>query len=483
MQRQISARGLARLLGAWQAGGPAYRALAGGLRLLVLDGRLPLGTRLPGERALAAALGVSRTTVTAAYAALRDDGFLDSLRGSGSTTTVPAATRGDEGPTPGLAPSSDRPDVLDLAVAAPPAVSTVHAAYAWALSALPRHLPGSGYDLLGLPGLRAAVADRFTARGVPTRPEHVLVTSGAQHALALLLAELVRPGDRVVVEHPTYPNALSALARAGARPVPVPVTSRSWDLDAFVEALRTSSPRLAYLVPDFHNPTGHCLDEMQRADVGRLAQRAGTVVVVDETLSDLWLDAPPPAPAAAAGPSVITLGGLGKSHWAGLRVGWVRAPVSVVRRLAAGRVALDLGSPVVEQLAAEFLLRAGDDPLAERRDLLRAGRDALTAAVARQLPGWTYVRPAGGLALWARLDRPVSTALAAAAERHGVRLAAGPLFGVDGSFEQFLRLPFTLPPEQLDEAVRRISLAGAALSGAVGRGAGPDPVERTLTVA
>src|SRR3954451_17315344 len=88
--RGLSGPHLARLLGAWRASGPAYAELARAIRLLILDGRLPLRTRLPGERDLAAAVGVSRTTATAAYAALRDEGFLATRRGSGSWTRLPA---------------------------------------------------------------------------------------------------------------------------------------------------------------------------------------------------------------------------------------------------------------------------------------------------------------------------------------------------------------------------------------------------------
>src|SRR5215218_11277343 len=107
MDRGLSGPHLARLLGEWRSTGPAYAALARALRLLVLDGRLPLRTRLPGERELAEALGVSRTTATAAYAALREEGFLASRRGSGSWTRLPA----DAGPAPVAGPSAE--DVID----------------------------------------------------------------------------------------------------------------------------------------------------------------------------------------------------------------------------------------------------------------------------------------------------------------------------------------------------------------------------------
>src|SRR3954471_5855836 len=135
--RSISGPHLARLLGSWRSAGPAYGALARAIRLLVLDARLPLRTRLPGERDLAAALGVSRTTATAAYAALRDEGFLASRRGSGSWTRLPAD------PAVAPAPATSGDDVIDLSCAASAAPEgALHAALASATAELPRHLPG-----------------------------------------------------------------------------------------------------------------------------------------------------------------------------------------------------------------------------------------------------------------------------------------------------------------------------------------------------
>src|SRR3954464_11780249 len=111
--RGLSGPHLARLLGAWRSSGPAYASLARAIRLLILDGRLPLRTRVPGERELAEALGVSRTTATAAYAALRDEGYLASKRGSGSWTRLPA----DPGAAPLPGGGADD-DVIDLSCAA-----------------------------------------------------------------------------------------------------------------------------------------------------------------------------------------------------------------------------------------------------------------------------------------------------------------------------------------------------------------------------
>src|SRR3954447_20593275 len=282
--RGLSGPHLARLIGAWRSARPGYVALAAAIRLLVLDGRLPLRTRLPGERELAAALGVSRTTAAAAYASLRDEGFLISRRGAGSWTSLPADRRaaapGDEAPPEG--------DVIDLSAAATAAPEgALHRALAAATAELPRHLPGSGYDAVGLRALRAAIADRLTARGAATTPEQVLVTAGPQHALALLLRVLAGPGDRVLVDHPTYPNALDAVRAAGARPVPVALTPGGWDLDMLEATLRQSAPRLAYLIADHHNPTGLTLDADARARAVALARATRTPLVVDETMAEL----------------------------------------------------------------------------------------------------------------------------------------------------------------------------------------------------
>lgn len=466
--RTIGASSLIRLLGTWRVrgGNAAYRQLAGGLRLLILDGRLPLGVRIPGERDLAEALDVSRTTVSTAFALLRDEGYLSSRQGSGSRTTVPDAPA--DRPLPD--PERIGEGVLDLVSAALPANASVHRAYSVALSNLPLHLSGHGYDRVGLIELRRVIADRYTKRGCPTAPDQIMVTHGAQHAVALMLRLLAGPGDRVVIDHPTYPHAIDAILQASCRPVPVGLPEHGWDIDALVNAFRQVEPRMVYLVPDFHNPTGRCMDADTRARVADAAARHRTIIVADETMADLWIDAPPPPSLASydrAG-TVVTLGSTGKSFWGGLRIGWIRAEAEMIAALARIRSALDLGTPILEQMAATQLLADDAGDLSLRRQQLRVQRDALIAAVHQRLPGWRAVPPPGGLALWAELPRAFSTALAATSEAHGVRISAGPRFGIGGAFERNLRLPFSLPVPAIEEAIRRLASADEALSSAKG---------------
>jgi DNA-binding transcriptional MocR family regulator len=179
---------------------------------------------------------------------------------------------------------------------------------------------------------------------------------------------------------------------------------------------------------------------------------------------DLWLDAPiAPYAFDDPGDGVVRLGSTGKSYWGGLRLGWIRADVQTIQALGPRRASIDLGTPLLEQLAAAHLLAGDEAPLVARRELLRARRDYMLGLMRAQLPDWRVSVPPGGLSLWAELPAAVSTSLAATSERFGLRLAAGPRFGVDGAFERFLRLPYTLPPEDLVEAVERLAMAYSRL--------------------
>jgi DNA-binding transcriptional MocR family regulator len=444
-----SSHALARLLGDWSAGpGPAHRRLTDLIRLLILDGRLPLATAMPGERDLAAVLGISRTTVSAAYAALREQGYLNARDRSRSLTRVPPGNVQPE--------SQGGSDLIDFSHAAPPAPGeALHRAYTKALDQLPLHLPRHGYSPMGLAELRTAIAQRFTDRGLPTTPDQILVTNGAQHALGLIARTLLRPRDRVVVDHPTYPHALRVFTDARCRVVPVAVTD-SWDIDSLSAATRGAA--MAYLTPDFHNPTGLCLPPEDRVGL-----RLDCPVIVDETMAELALDVDPPIPLAAHQPRVITIGSTAKLFWGGLRVGWVRADAGLVQQLGQARAVIDLGTPVVEQLACVDLLGEVDKILIDRLADLRSRRALLRTLVSDLLPDWTIGPSVGGLSVWAQLPEPTSSALAAVAPQFGVRLAAGPRFGIGGAFERFVRLPYSQDASAMTAGLKGIAAAFTAV--------------------
>jgi len=455
----LSARSLASLVRGWReaTAAPAYTALAGRIRLLILDGRIPLGTRVPAERDLAAQLGVSRTTVTASYGELRDAGFLDSLRGSGSIARLPSRSP--------ITIDNHQSGYLDFSKAAIPAIPVLAEAALQAATELPAYLGDSGFDPIGLPVLRTAVADRYTARGLPTDPEQIMITLGAQHAIALLARTLLGRGDSALVESPSYPHAYEALKLTGARLVPVSVTSdEGWDESALEQALQRTSPAMGYLMPDFHNPTGQTMPPALRQRMLALAERQGTVIVADETMAELTIDRPDtPLPLAAYG-AAVTIGSVGKTVWGGVRIGWIRAERQLIQKLTRARSAGDLGTPALEQLLVKNLLEQYDTILESRRAQLRVGRDHLASALAVAFPQWRVPRPEGGLTTWVNLGAPVSSQLTLAARAEGLLLAAGPRFGIDGAFERFLRIPFGYSVEEMDRAVAALSVAWTSLS-------------------
>lgn len=455
---------LVRELGNWRTSsrsGPAYHGLADAIRLLIVDGRIPVGARLPSERAMADALRVSRTTVTAAYAKLRDDGYLNARRGARSTTALPVA--------PAVRPETAAPTMSLAAAALSAPAAAVSEAFADATHDVTPYLHGVGHELVGVDVLREAIAERYCERGLPTESDEVLVTTGALHAINLILTTYVQPGDRVLVEQPTYHGALSSIATAGARPVPVAMTDDGWELDALQAAVQQLSPGLAYLIPDNQNPTGLTMPAHDRKRLAGIIAETRTRTVVDETILDMWLGDGVPEPMAAAMTTrrdlVLTIGSMSKSFWGGLRIGWIRAERATIATIAALRPSVDMGTPVLEQFAAARLLAKRDELLPERRDILRARRALLLSLLARHLPDWEPGPGVGGMSLWVRLPAPMSTALSAAASRMGLELPAGPRFGVDGTLERFVRVPYALPEDELSAAIELLARAWHSVTG------------------
>jgi DNA-binding transcriptional MocR family regulator len=483
---QIGPQELADLLGRWpSADGALYRLLATRIGRLADTGQLPPVVRLPPERALAAALSVSRNTVALAYQVLRDDGMAESRQGSGTRLVphrvTPAATHRANGFFTGMLDAATTAIDLSMAtVECAPAVAEVLADPGSVLSYSERTevTASTGYLPFGLPALRAAIAEMLTAsHGIPTTPAQVLVTSGAQQALDLLLRSEAAPGQPVVCEDPTYAGFLDALHRAGARPVGVP----PGDVARLAAALAVHQPAVAFLIPTFQNPTGRVLPAAERHEVIGLAGRHPDVTFIDDmTMADVELprenavtgdassvglaiaDGPQPPPLAALAPrlpNVVTVGSLSKTYWGGLRTGWVRAPEGIIARLAAAKAATDLSGPPFQQAITAELIRGRHDEIIKwRQEWVRPRYEALAGALRSLLPGWEWAPPSGGLTVWARLPGDTdSGAFAQAALRRGVAVVPGRLVSVSADRTPWLRLAFTSSPTDLVAAVETLA--------------------------
>lgn len=450
---------------------PAYAGLAEALRLAIGDGRIPHDTRLPSERDLMATLDVSRTTVTRAYAVLRERGYAAARRGSGTFTRIPGGRARSLDRV--LSPRAADESVIDLNCAANAAAPGVAAAYEAAVAELPAYLSGHGYYPAGLPELQCAVAASYAARGLPTQPDQIMITPGSLAATAVVARSLVRPGDRVLVETPVYPNAPLSFSGAGGRLVTSPIDDAGWDLETLEATLRRSAPKVSYLIADFQNPTGHLMNDADRTRLAVALARSRSVAVVDESHQQLALEGQTmPAPLASyierAGAEAITVGGASKTYWGGLRIGWLRAPLSRIGALTEARLTLDLGVPVLEQLVLARLLAGPDAVLASHRQRLREQRDVLASSLTEKLPAWSFLVPAGGLALWCQLPAPLATLLVAEAEQRGVVISPGPVFAPQGGLASRVRIPWTRPAEELVVAVDRLAEAWAAVAQTAG---------------
>jgi DNA-binding transcriptional MocR family regulator len=462
-------------LAGWTGGeGPLYRRLAAAFRRAVERGELPAGSRLPPERDLARLLSVSRSTVVAAYEDLRREGWIRSRQGSGTWVRGVARRAGPEAP-PGRSASALRAliegpaDAIEFTVAALGAEHVLDDALDDELAGrlvadLREAARHHGYRALGLPELREAIAGHVSGWGLPTRPEEVLVTTGAQQAIALVAAAFVRPGDPVVVEDPTFVSALDALAGAGARLLGAPVGPQGVRVDALRERIAASGARLVYVIPTFHNPTGSLLPEAKRREVAGLAEELGVPVIDDASLTDVPLDGDPPPPLAAFAPGapILTVGSLSKLFWGGLRVGWIRASEPLIARLVRVKLVADHGSSVPAQLLALRLFERMGTIRPARLSLARERHRLLEELLRRHLPSWSWTPPRGGLCLWARLPAGDARDLARVAQQHGVLVVPGSVASVSGAFADHVRLPFVHEPATMEEGVRRLARAWEA---------------------
>jgi DNA-binding transcriptional MocR family regulator len=451
------------VFGGWRdRSGPRYQRLAAALLDAVDRRELRPGARVPAERTLSAAVGVSRGTVVACFEHLVAAGVLRRRQGSG-TYVAGRPSWAARPATSSVATlllrrmAADR-ETIDLSVSAPGDLRhlpPVDPSAAWAA------LDGHGLDPAGLPQLRAEVARHLSEhQQLPTEPGQLVITAGAQEALWLLSRALYPHSGTLVTSCPTYPGLASALAGTRRNIVTVPADSAGTDPSAIDRASRVPGT-IAYLMPTGHNPVGTIMTTVRRHSLAAIADVGRVTFVEDLTLADLTLDAPPPPPPVAAlSTRVVAVGSVSKLLWGGLRVGWIRAEEPLRTAVLARKAALNLATAAVSQtLTAQLLAAVGPEWLPAHRSALAQRRDHLVALLTAHLPAWRTHLPAAGLSLWAELPLDSADAFAHAAARHGVTVAAGSTACLDRRHHRYLRLSFAEPLDTLELAVERLAAA------------------------
>jgi DNA-binding transcriptional MocR family regulator len=466
----VTSEAMVASLGAWtNRPGPRYLRLAEAMQDVIARESTPAGSRLPAERELAQLLGVSRGTVVAAYAALAERGVVHRRQGSGTRVAgdAPAAPLNPRHVYPQFGRFVGGPaPQIDLAFGAPYVDDVVWQLQARVADVLRGGGPVHGYAPLGLPALREGIAARLSRHGLATEPDQILVTSGGQGALALLTAILVRPGDRVIVEAPTYPGAVELFSRAGASIVALPRDHAGPRPDDLRHALATMGAAFVFLIPTCHNPTGSVMHEQRRRELLRVCRERDVTVIDDLTTSEIVFDgeAPPTLATLDRGERILTVGSFSKILWGGLRVGWIRAPRSLILRLGRLKAASDLGSGLLDQAAVLATLGDIDEIAAGRREMAHRHHDRLRSELEARLPEWEITPSRGGYSLWVKLPAGTGDELAAAAMTRGVAIAQGSNSGPQDRFLDYVRLCYPAPEELLTEAAVRLEAAWRSIA-------------------
>ena len=464
---------LLAILGNWSSGDASlYAQLADAVAGCATRGDLAPGTRLPAERDLAIGLSVSRGTVMAAYARLRQLGWAESRRGSG--TWIRSDARRPLVPARQTSEPAHRsrhlaghllhpaPGIVDLAVAAVRDTDDLPDDLFEVSTASIRAVTGNaGYAPQGALQLREQLAARHRDSGTATTADQIVITAGGQQGIDLCAALALRPGDTVLVEEATYPGAIDVFARHGARIRTVPLQGSWGESRPLAEAIELHRPRLVYLMPSMHNPTGRTASELRRKQLARLADEHELYLVEDDTSAELTFEGrrTPPVAAHSKAGRVLTISSFSKTVWGGMRVGWVRAAPAVAERLGQIKAAKDLGVSAFAQAAALGMVPRLDE-IAEARSALFRGRAAvLEQLLSDRLPDWSWSDPDGGLALWVRLPNLDAEVFAQRALRAGVAVSPGAAHCYDQERTDRLRVSFAARPEILTEGVNRLAVA------------------------
>ena len=310
----------------------------------------------------------------------------------------------------------------------------------------------------GHPPLRQWIAAQETARGVPTSPEQVLIVSGSQQALDLIGKAMVDQGGPLLVESPTYLGALQAFAPFGPAFRPLPADGQGL-LPQAIDADAARGARLAYVMPNFQNPTGRTLGVERRRALAEAARTFDLWLVEDDPYGELWYrEAPPPSLRRYAGERTLRVGSFSKVLAPGLRLGYVVGPRQAIDLLARLKQATDLHTATLTQHVVARVLHEGllEAHLPRVRALYAGQAAAMVAALRAHMPaGVLWAEPQGGMFVWLTLPAQIDTLqLLDRALGAGVAFVPGAPFYAEGPRHHTLRLSFvTVPAATIDRGV------------------------------
>jgi DNA-binding transcriptional MocR family regulator len=403
--------------------GPRYVAIAEALAADVRAGRLPSGARLPTHRDLAWRLGVTVGTVSRAYAEAERRGLIGGEVGRGTFVRSPSP----------MTASAPRPasEVVELGVNRSP-IQSEPACLARALEAIAQ---GSSLDELlayqphaGRPADRAAIAAWLSRSGIDADPDRIVITDGCQHAIAVAVLALVRPGEALAAESLSYPGFKSLAALLGVKLVAVAIDDEGLVPEAFEAACRESRVRALYVVPTLQNPTGSVMPEARREEIARIAERYD-VTIIEDDVNGFLLDAAPAPIARYAPQHSVYVGSASKSLAPGLRVGWTYASSRKSEPIAAAmRATTYMATPTTVEVMRRLVTSGEADRLVIEKRIAAERRRAIADRI---LGRWHREPLPRAFHLWLNLPEGWrADEFAAIARRRGAVITPGAAFFV-----------------------------------------------------
>lgn len=477
---------------------PLYAQIRDALQAAIQAGMLTPGDRLPTVAAFAKEIGVTQTTIRRALEDLSHAGYIVSHVGRGTFVSSPEKTAidqqpsgkrrrwysGVEAPTPeaalaarrlrmGIARSlnelmalAKRPGLIQFTAGVPdsatPRDGILEELVQKALKAGQRTYQDFG-DPMGMAELRAEIAQRYAQDGIQLSPDHILVTSGSQQAIALLAQAAMESHNRIICESPCYmgiPNAFGAFGHW----VETIVRDSEGPLPERLQRFRDKKPSLLYLCPELHNPMGTDMTAGRHKIVAEWAKAHNATVVADEIFHDLRFDGAAPSNVLAeiGEKQAVSARSLSKAFMTGLRVGWLAADPERVRSLTALKRAMDIACPPLMQGIALALFRSGeyDVHVQKVREHYRQRRDVALDALNRYMPeGVSWTVPQGGFQMWVELPAGYSSiALFLLAIERGVAFIPGPLQDLNHRFMNAFRFCYgSVEPAQITEGIELLA--------------------------
>jgi 2-aminoadipate transaminase len=359
---------------------------------------------------------------------------------------------------------AERPDILSFAGGLPAPELFPVDAIAQAHAEVLRDAGGKALQYSTTEGfgpLRTWIAEHLNKRGVPARPDELLITNGSQQGIDLVARVFLDPGDVILVENPTYLAAIQAFAAYQVRLVTMPGDDQGIAIDEVADLIRAHRPKLIYLVPSFQNPRGTTLPQDRRVALAELAARHGVAIIEDDPYGELSFAGPPPRPiAAAADGNAFYLGTFSKTLAPGLRIGWLWGDGAIVRKATICKQAADLHTATLAQRATVALLDKFDyaGHVQKICDVYRERCQTMLTAIAEHLPdGCRWITPTGGMFVWLQLPGGIDAeALFPAAIARKVAFVPGVAFFVENHRRDFVRLNFSnQPPAAIVEGMKR----------------------------